>query len=218
MQVGAERYMAVAARESERLGDSYIGTEHLLLGLLRERNSAAARALESHGLVLSVVERGLARLDASDVGSSVGGDAVLLAELGIDLEEVRRRAVSSFGPDAVAQATRRVMRRPWWRGRPAAWTPLCGKPVLIKRALEFAVAEADRRGDTALGSEHVLLGLLHDAADPVGTGLSRGSRASLSRFGMAGGGPSRVRRLLAARGITPEELCRTLGAAAVEAG
>jgi ATP-dependent Clp protease ATP-binding subunit ClpA len=58
---GAKRALSFAAEESERLGDRHIGTEHLLLGLLREENSIAAEVLYTRGLRLSDVRQDLAR-------------------------------------------------------------------------------------------------------------------------------------------------------------
>jgi Clp amino terminal domain, pathogenicity island component len=40
------------AEEAERLGHRHIGTEHLMLGILREENSVAARIFRQHGLEL----------------------------------------------------------------------------------------------------------------------------------------------------------------------
>ncbi len=51
----AKRVLALAAEESEQLGHRHIGTEHLLLGLLREENSIAAQILSAHELRLSEV-------------------------------------------------------------------------------------------------------------------------------------------------------------------
>ncbi|HMD21069.1 MAG TPA: Clp protease N-terminal domain-containing protein [Alloacidobacterium sp.] len=42
--------LAYAAEESDRLGHKHIGTEHLLLGLLRDRDSRAARLLLDRGV------------------------------------------------------------------------------------------------------------------------------------------------------------------------
>jgi ATP-dependent Clp protease ATP-binding subunit ClpC len=58
---GAKRALSFAAEESELLGDRHIGTEHLLLGLLREENSIAAEALYGRGLRLSDVRQDLVR-------------------------------------------------------------------------------------------------------------------------------------------------------------
>jgi ATP-dependent Clp protease ATP-binding subunit ClpC len=58
---GAKRALSFAAEESELLGDRHIGTEHLLLGLLREENSIAAEVLYARGLRLPDVRQDLAR-------------------------------------------------------------------------------------------------------------------------------------------------------------
>lgn len=48
----AQRVLAYGADEAERLMHRHIGTEHLLLGLLREQNSLAAKLLEPFGVKL----------------------------------------------------------------------------------------------------------------------------------------------------------------------
>ncbi len=57
----AKRVLAFAAEESERLGNRHIGTEHLLLGLMREENSVAAEILYERGLRLSDIRQDLMR-------------------------------------------------------------------------------------------------------------------------------------------------------------
>src|SRR5262249_44197079 len=57
----AKRALAFAAEESERLRDRHIGTEHLLLGLLRVEDSIAAEVLYSRGLRLSDIRQDLMR-------------------------------------------------------------------------------------------------------------------------------------------------------------
>jgi ATP-dependent Clp protease ATP-binding subunit ClpC len=57
----AKRVLLFAAEESERLGNRHIGTEHLLLGLLREENSIAAEILYDRGLRLSDIRQDLQR-------------------------------------------------------------------------------------------------------------------------------------------------------------
>ena len=56
-----KRILAYTAEEAERLKSGHIGTEHLLLGMLREDKSAAAQLLSRHGLKLDVVREELAR-------------------------------------------------------------------------------------------------------------------------------------------------------------
>jgi hypothetical protein len=56
----SKRVLAYAAEEAERLGHRHIGTEHLLLGLLREETSFAADILHERGLRLAIVREALA--------------------------------------------------------------------------------------------------------------------------------------------------------------
>ncbi len=56
-----KRVLSHAAEEAERLSHKHIGTEHLLLGLLREEMSFAARILNEHGIRLSAVREELSR-------------------------------------------------------------------------------------------------------------------------------------------------------------
>jgi hypothetical protein len=50
-----KRVLSYGAEEAERLGDKHIGTEHLLLGLLREEKSFAAELLHDRGLRISTI-------------------------------------------------------------------------------------------------------------------------------------------------------------------
>jgi ATP-dependent Clp protease ATP-binding subunit ClpC len=51
----ARRVVVLSQEESRQLGHNYIGTEHLLLGLLAERDGVAAKVLESFGVQLEAV-------------------------------------------------------------------------------------------------------------------------------------------------------------------
>src|SRR5689334_9662500 len=51
----AKRVLAYAADESDRRGDRHIGIEHLLLAILREESSLAARLLAEHGVTVEKV-------------------------------------------------------------------------------------------------------------------------------------------------------------------
>ncbi len=54
--------MPLANREADRLKHSYIGTEHLLLGLLRKSDGVAAQVLDSAGVTLEEVRKTLREL------------------------------------------------------------------------------------------------------------------------------------------------------------
>jgi hypothetical protein len=65
-----KRVLAYAAEEAERLSHKHIGTEHLLLGLLREEKCFAAAILRERGLALERLREELA--DSSPDNSSFG--------------------------------------------------------------------------------------------------------------------------------------------------
>ena len=51
----AKKVLALSASEARSLGHSYVGTEHILLGLLREGEGIAARVLENLGVDLDEI-------------------------------------------------------------------------------------------------------------------------------------------------------------------
>jgi ATP-dependent Clp protease ATP-binding subunit ClpC len=53
----ARQVMILADEEARRLGHNYIGTEHLLVALTREREGAAAKTLESLGITEEAVRQ-----------------------------------------------------------------------------------------------------------------------------------------------------------------
>jgi ATP-dependent Clp protease ATP-binding subunit ClpC len=78
-----------AARESERLSQDHVGTEHLLLGILNEEKSFAAELLLSRGVTLAQVREYVAQDKPSPVPSVAqpGGSKPVLSEFGNDLFE-----------------------------------------------------------------------------------------------------------------------------------
>jgi len=81
-----KRVLAYAAEEAERLNHRHIGTEHLLLGLLREEKCFAAELLHERGLRLSAVREEVARA-SSERTSSRPKESSLLAEFSRDLTQ-----------------------------------------------------------------------------------------------------------------------------------
>jgi len=67
-----------AAEEADRLAHHHIGTEHLLLGLLRVEKSSAAAILMNHGLQLPELRDTVARVVAERPGSSHSTEAPAL--------------------------------------------------------------------------------------------------------------------------------------------
>jgi ATP-dependent Clp protease ATP-binding subunit ClpC len=83
----AKRVLSYAADESERLQHRHIGTEHLLLGILREEKSPAAEILFERGLRLNQIREDLTRAQQSERAMSQKKDAPHLAEFSRDLTE-----------------------------------------------------------------------------------------------------------------------------------
>jgi ATP-dependent Clp protease ATP-binding subunit ClpC len=78
--VETKRVLQFTAEEADRLGHSYIGTEHLLLALLREERSAAASILTTLGLRLDEVRRTTAELSAEPSTAPVSLPHVAVSE------------------------------------------------------------------------------------------------------------------------------------------
>jgi hypothetical protein len=131
------------------------------------------------------------------------GDAAPLATVGIDLEAVAGRLEESFGREAYWQATERVRNRPAQGAthRPMGVPP----PFVCTRVFAIAAHEAIAR-DQPVGPEHLLLGLLRDAEDPVETEPYPQERRLRGQVGLPDHGPHAVKLLVEARGLTLEGL------------
>lgn len=69
---GAQRALGIAQEKAKKFGHDYVGTEHLLLGLLEEDDSVASKALHSLGLEDKATEKAV--LDAVGRGNSHGNE------------------------------------------------------------------------------------------------------------------------------------------------
>jgi len=91
----AKRVIEAAVDEARRLNHSYIGTEHLLLGLLREREGAAVGVLESFGVTFDKAQAEINSLLSQNVPQPRGGArgttrTPVLDQLGVDLTAAAR--------------------------------------------------------------------------------------------------------------------------------
>lgn len=182
----ARSVVVLARTEAQGLGSDAVGTQHVLLGVLDEPDSAGARALAALGITPQHVRDELRRGAAGDGAEFAPGDAEALQSLGIDLDEVRRSVEEAFGPGALdreASAGRRSHRA----GGHIPFTP--GS----KKTLELALREAVHLGSSSIGTEHILLALVRDdrsaAARILGTrGIAlEDVRAAVIREIAAGG-------------------------------
>ena len=121
----ARRVLTSAQEEAQNLNHNYIGTEHILLGLIREEEGVAAK---------------------------------VLTNLGISLTKVRSAVEFIIG-----------------RGEKAS-TGEIGLTPRAKRVIELAIDEARHLSHNYIGTEHILLGLLHE-----GEGVAAGV---LDSFGL----------------------------------
>ena len=98
----ARRVLTLAQEEAQRFNHNYIGTEHLLLGLVREGEGIAAGVLESLGVNLERVRAELAR-----VGPIVD-DA--------------KKAAATLGSGYIREPD--LPFRGWWIPETAKWPPI----------------------------------------------------------------------------------------------
>ena len=91
----AKKVIELAVDEARRLNHSYIGTEHLLIGLLREGEGVAAGVLESLGVTLEKVRNETNRILSQSMSQSQSSSrgstrTPVLDQLGIDLTAAAR--------------------------------------------------------------------------------------------------------------------------------
>ncbi len=72
----AKRVLELSWDEARQFGHNYIGTEHLLLGLIREGEGVAARVLENLGVDLAKVRQHIIRLLGESSSGGAAGTAV----------------------------------------------------------------------------------------------------------------------------------------------
>jgi ATP-dependent Clp protease ATP-binding subunit ClpA len=144
----ARRVVVLAQEEARLLNHDYIGTEHILLGLINETEGVAAAALESLGVSLEGAR--------------------------VQVEELARRGDKP--------ATGHI-----------PFTPRA------KKALELSLREALRLGHNYIGTEHILLGLIHE-----GTGV--GAQVVTKLGATLEGVREEVIRLLQSEVVRTEEI------------
>jgi ATP-dependent Clp protease ATP-binding subunit ClpC len=71
---GVKRVMALAREESARLGHNYIGTEHLLLGIIKDGKGKAVTILTNLGLNLETVKQSIEDYVATSGGTMTIGE------------------------------------------------------------------------------------------------------------------------------------------------
>jgi len=139
----AKKVIELAVDEARRLSHNYIGTEHLLIGLMREGEGVAAGVLESLGVTLDKVRAETSRVLAQDEGQSQGGQrntarTPTLDQLGIDLTEAARagKLDPTVGRKKEIQRVTQILSR-----RTKNNPVLIGEPGVGKTAIVEALAQ-----------------------------------------------------------------------------
>jgi ATP-dependent Clp protease ATP-binding subunit ClpC len=138
----AKKVLELSLRESRHLGHDYIGTEHILLGLVREGEGVAAQVLEKQGLTLALVrDQVLNILSELEQGHDTAGPAGGSAPGGfIGHSDVTFRRWRGGLPS-------RRRRRPREGRVGGALCPGCGSDVAASAAYRvYPVADASGEG------------------------------------------------------------------------
>src|SRR5919106_832223 len=139
----ARRVLSLAPEEAQRVNHTYIGTEHLLIGLLREGEGVAAGVLESLGVTLEKVRGETHRILSNSSPSGAHGTrsstrTPTLDQLGIDLTVAARSGKLDpvIGRDSEIQRVVQILSR-----RTKNNPVLVGEPGVGKTAIVEAIAQ-----------------------------------------------------------------------------
>ena len=145
----AKRVLELSLEEARQLGHNYIGTEHLLLGLIREGEGVAARVLENLGVDLSKVRTQVIRMlgETAEVPSGGGQGRTktpTLDEFGSNLTQLAGEGKL----DPVVGRQKEIERVIQILGRRTKNNPvLIGEPGVGKTAIAEGLAQRISNGD-----------------------------------------------------------------------
>ncbi len=147
----AKRVLELSLEEARQLGHNYIGTEHLLLGLIREGEGVAARVLENLGIDLTKVRTQVIRMlgETAEVGPGAGSSkgnvkTATLDEFGTNLTKL----ASESKLDPVVGRHAEIDRVVQILGRRTKNNPvLIGEPGVGKTAIAEGLAQRIQQGE-----------------------------------------------------------------------
>ena len=147
----AKRVLELSLEEARQLGHNYIGTEHLLLGLIREGEGVAARVLENLGVDLAKVRTQVIRMlgETAEVSAGGGGGkgstkTPTLDEFGTNLTQ----QAADGKLDPVVGRQNEIERVIQILGRRTKNNPvLIGEPGVGKTAIAEGLAQRINSGD-----------------------------------------------------------------------
>ena len=147
----AKRVLELSLEEARQLGHNYIGTEHLLLGLIREGEGVAARVLENLGVDLTKVRTQVVRMLGETAEVTTGGGTskgsaktATLDEFGTNLTQL----ASESKLDPVVGRHSEIDRVIQILGRRTKNNPvLIGEPGVGKTAIAEGLAQRIQQGN-----------------------------------------------------------------------
>jgi ATP-dependent Clp protease ATP-binding subunit ClpA len=142
-----KRVLAYAAEEAERLGHAHIGTEHLLLGLLREGGCFAAQLLTERGVELRQMREAVAAAPPDPVPDEQEKKPQRLEDRYAALRQILERAGAKGQSAEKAFPEENIFER-------------CTEEA--RQAISRTLFEASRFGSPCIETEHLLLGALHE--------------------------------------------------------
>ena len=150
----AKKTLELSLREALAIRHNYIGTEHILLGLIREGEGVAVQIMREHVDPAQIRTAALAATPAADPGESPEGAEETNAVLSWLRRRLSRHGTSvPFRPDMPGSAI----------DQPTRGTP----------AVEAALQQAARlAGPLPVGSHHLLLAALEDTNSAASSALA----------------------------------------------
>jgi ATP-dependent Clp protease ATP-binding subunit ClpA len=151
----ARSTVVFATEEARGMRHDFVGTEHLLLGLLHQPAEPGVEVLVRHGLDLETARAAVRRLLAVAVDDI---DGAALEAIGIDLDAVTERVEAAFGAGALS---RPAGGGNGGAGRSRGWSRL-PFTARAKKVLELSLRASQGRRDDHLGAGHLLLGIIRE--------------------------------------------------------
>ena len=158
-----KKVLALAGKEAKTLNHSYVGTEHILLGLLREGEGVAARVLKSLDIDIERTRNEILRELDPQFSGGQGGEGGEEAAAGTpqrpgaqpeDKKEVKTPALKAFGRDLTELARKGEM------------DPVIGRKNEIRRVIQILCRRTKNNpvliGEAGVGKTAIVEGLAQE--------------------------------------------------------
>jgi len=155
-----KKVLALAGKEAKALNHSYVGTEHILLGLLREGEGVAARVLKSLDVDIERTRNEILReLDPQFSGETEDAIAAPRGQSGDEKKDTKTPALKAFGRDLTELAKNGEL------------DPVIGRKSEIRRAIQILCRRTKNNpvliGEAGVGKTAIVEGLALEIASGV---------------------------------------------------